>query len=330
MVQTGFGTPDASDCLQANSSKSSIYFDESTDLNLFLSTFLACTIHAPTGTNAPQAALTAAPLATVTRVEQLSAMACDDTGCTLSGADGIHRYDLGNGTLTPTEGEVDPAVDAWPVASEQPSMEEQWNEQVRNRWRSPFRREIPSPNGGRLRNVRGLTPGTSRVVRIGGSVVTARQGLDADAIAYPNVLALHPTGAEAYLIVWPNPDLIAFRAQTLKTTWRIRLGAPALGLFVSADGRYLLAETDGTSPEHQLLDYEPTPRTAPSDTDPAADPTLAWLERPEAKGTILVDLTIGEVVARLPGPAVGFYLLKDGAVVGSHGGVAVVRRPKEE
>jgi hypothetical protein len=270
------------------------------------------------------------PLATVTSVDQLSAMKCEADGCTLNGAGGVIRYNLEDGTVTAIEGVPDAMVEPWPEASAEQSLEELWNQQVKNHWRSPFRTEIPTPNGGRLRSVRGLTPGTSRVIRIGGSVITARQGLDAGDVAYPNALALHPTGAEAYLIVWPNPELIAFRAGTLKTTWRIRLGAPALGLFVSEDGRYLLAETDGTSPEHQLLDYEPTLRTPPPGIDPAADPSLAWLERPESKGTIVVDLTIGEVVARLPGRAVGFFLLEDGAVVASSGGVATIRRPTED
>ena len=292
--------------------------------------FLACTARVPSTTDATGAAENAVPLAKVTSLDQISTLKCDDAGCSVNAAGGIYQYSLETGTLTETEGVPEPMVEPWPVAVTALSLEEQWNTQVKNRWRSPFRAEIPTSNGGRLRSVRGLTPGTSRVIRIGGSVVTARQGLDAGDIAYPNALALHPTGTEAYLIVWPNPDLIAFRAQTLETTWRIRLGAPAQGLFISEDGRYLLAETDGTSPEHQLLDYEPTLRIPPPGIDPAADPSLAWLERPEPRGTIVVDLTIGEVVARLPGQATGFFLLKDGAVVASKGGLATIRRPKED
>ncbi len=299
-------------------------------LNWIFLIFMACTGHAPSSTDGTDIAKIEAPLATVTPVDQILSMQCGVGSCTINGAGGVYQYNVEDSRLTPTEDVPTPIVDPWPVASTEQSLGDQWNNQVKNRWRSPFRTEIPTPNGGRLRSVRGLTPGTSRVIRIGGSVITARQGLDPGDIAYPNALALHPTGAEAYLIVWPNPDLIAFRSQTLKTTWRIVLGAPAQGLFVSEDGRYLLAETDGIAPEHQLLDYEPTLRTPPEGIDPAADPALAWLERPEPTGTIVVDLTIGEVVARLPGRAIGFFLLVDGAVVSSSGGVVTIRRPTDE
>jgi hypothetical protein len=212
----------------------------------------------------------------------------------------------------------------WPVSDTEENLNARWNAAVAQRWRSPFRDKIPSPDGGFFRAQRGVSPGSSRVVRLGGSVVTARVGLDPGQPAYPNTLALHPTGQEAYHIVWPNPDLIAFNARTLKTTWRIRLGGPAVGLFVSADGRYLVAELDGKSPEHQLLDYEPTRLSAPEGVDPTANETLLWLERPAAERTALVDLTVGEVVAVLPGQAVGFARVEKGAVIASTGGVAAV------
>lgn len=222
-----------------------------------------------------------------------------------------------------------PEAQPWPIADQAPNLNELWNAAVANQWRSPFRTEIPAPDGGFFRSNRGLTPGTSRVVRLGGSVVTARIGLDPGPLAYPHTLALHPTGQEAYLIVWPNPDLIAFNARTLQTTWRIQIGGPALGLFVSADGRYLVAELDGDAPEHQLLDYEPPARRVPEGVDPSADASLAWLERPEAKRTALIDLTAGQVVAILPGKAVGFALIDKGAVIASSAGIAAVKWPED-
>jgi hypothetical protein len=169
-------------------------------------------------------------------------------------------------------------------------------------------------------------PGTSRVVRLGGSVITARTSLDPGQPGYPNTLALHPTGGEAYHIVWPNPDLIAFDAHSLKTTWRIQLDGPAVGLFVSPDGRYLVAELDGEAPDFQLLDYEPARRIPPAGVDPTADPALLWLNRPPAKRTVFIDLKLGDVVATLPGPMVSFVRI-DGSttVVASSGAVAILQ-----
>lgn len=268
------------------------------------------------------------PLATVHPLNQVTSLQCEPTLCEVSTMTGSVQFSPVTGPAEEIPAPPRPVLDPWPVNPQAPNLNTLWNESVANRWRSPFRPEIPAPDGGILRTNRGVTPGTSRVVRLGGSVVTARIGLDPGPTAYPNTLALHPTGQEAYLIVWPNPDLIAFNARTLQTTWRVQLGAPALGLFLSADGRYLVAELDGEASEHQLLDYEPAARVAPDGVDPNADASLTWLARPTAKQTALVDLTIGKVVALLPGKAVGFSLIDKGAVIASEAGIAAVAWPE--
>jgi hypothetical protein len=111
---------------------------------------------------------------------------------------------------------------------------------------------------------------------------------------------------------------------TLETTWRIGLGGPAQGLFVSEDGRYLVAEINGVAPEHQMLDYEPEPRLTPEATDPSADESYRWLNRPNASGTVLVDLGSGLVAARLKGTFVGLSIHKKGAVIATDSAVASV------
>ena len=252
-------------------------------------------------------------------------ISCDDAVCRVQSTDGPLEFDATSGTLRATEAEPLVPSDPWARSTATPALEESWNAQVKNQWRSPFRVQIPSAGGGRLRIQRGLTPGTSRVVRLGGSVLTARQSPDPGHVAYPNALALHPTGAESYLIVWPNSHLIAFDARTLQTTWRIRLGDSSQGLFVSEDGRYLVAESGAMAPEHQMLDYEPAVRVVPEGIDPAADEAFQWLERPTASHTVLVDLGSGRVAARLPGAFVGFALRSDGAVLASRDGIVRVR-----
>ena len=167
-------------------------------------------------------------------------------------------------------------------------------------------------------------------MRVGGKVVVARQAPPPEQILYPRVLALHPTGQEAYLIVWPNPDLIAFQPNSLETNWRIRLDGAAVGLFVSENGRYLLAELDGVAPEEQLLDYEGFPVAVPAGSDPISDEAIASLNRPTAQYTVVIDLAEGTTVARLPGPYVGFHLTKKGAVVASKHGVSILVASKQE
>lgn len=252
-------------------------------------------------------------------------LSCNDSACRVQAVDGPLEFDATSGAIRDVEGE--PAIPSapWAPSDAVPALEETWNAQVKNQWRSPFRAQVPSPDGGRLRIQRGLTPGTSRVVRLGGSVLTARQSPDPGHVAYPNALALHPTGAESYLIVWPNSHLIAFDARTLQTTWRIRLGESSQGLFVSEDGRYLVAESGAKAPEHQMLDYEPVAREAPEGVDPTADEAFGWLNRPTASHTVLVDIGSGRVAARLPGAFVGFALRADGAVMASQDGIVRVR-----
>ena len=152
--------------------------------------------------------------------------------------------------------------------------------------------------------------------------MTARQGLDPDSPSYPWTLALHPTGTEAYHIVWSNADIIAFNTRTLETSWRIRLSGPAVGLFVSADGRYLVAEVDAMAPEEQLLDYAPVQRQAPEGGDPYGDGAWASIDRPAAARTALVDLSLGEAVAEVPGTFVGFHPFPEGAVIAGSAGIA--------
>lgn len=287
---------------------------------------IGCSAHRGTtaSVNATEAQID--PVIAVQSVGGIQAIQCTtDAECTVFATEGNQRFEPTTGELVASDAAPLEIAPPWPEAAEPSSIGERWNLQIKNLWRSPFQAHVPNPNGGSLRLQRGLTPGTSRVVRLGGASLTARQAPDPGPVAYPNALALHPTGTEAYLVVWPNPQLIAFNARTMETTWRTGLGGPAQGLFVSRDGRYLIAESGGIAPEHQLLDYEPLARTPPTGIDPAADASFGWLERPKASGTLLVDLAVGRVVATLPGPFIGFAARKDGAVIASDSAIASVR-----
>ena len=252
---------------------------------------------------------------------------CEAKECTIQTQTTQHSLNVESGELAALDSPTPEANDeqaSWSLLENPETLADQWNRQIANDWRSPFRREVPSPDGGSLRMVRGLSAHTSRIMRVGGKVVVARQAPPPDGLLYPRIMALHPTGQEAYLIVWPNPDLIAFQPNSLATNWRIRLGDPAVGLFVSEDGRFLVAETGGVAPEGQLLDYESNPVDVPTGQDPISDQAVTFINRPLATSTVVVDLALGGPVARLPGPFVGFQLTESGAVVASTSGVSVV------
>lgn len=280
--------------------------------------FLGCAAHKPDVSPASTAAEPEVVLASVHPVADVKDVTCDENGCIVFTKGGQFKLGINSMNLTPLEPAV--AADAQPSGTpetqETPALEEQWNSQISNGWRSPFRREVPAAGGGQMRMVRGLTPGTSRIIRTGGGLQT-RPAPDPSHLSYPRTLALHPTGQEAYLIVWPNSLLTAFSAKTLDTTWNLDLGGSAVGLFVTKEGRYLLAETGGEAPSEQLLDYESDPIAAPPGTDPIANRLFPLYDRPQATHTVLVDLSLGEVIARLPGPAAGMGSTPQGILVAS-------------
>ena len=288
--------------------------------SLFL--LLGCSPKAPPVTK-PTVGLDEKPaLAPFISVPGLQSVACASQTCTLYAADGVYKVNVEGMTLKPTDEPPRPPEDVWPARVASSSLAEDWNARTKNNWRSPFQATIPSPDGGVFKLHRSATPGTSRIARIGGHVMTARQGLDPDSPAYPWTLALHPTGTEAYHIAWSNPDVIAFNTRTLETSWRIRLSGPAVGLFVSADGRYLVAEIDSSVAEEQLLDFVPVRRQNPDGGEPFGDGAWSGIHRPIAKRTVLVDLKVGAAVAEVPGSFVSFHAFRDGALISGSGGVA--------
>ncbi|MGB0639751.1 MAG: hypothetical protein ACPGTU_10485 [Myxococcota bacterium] len=292
-----------------------------------LALFLGCAAHRPDASPVTMAAEPEVVLASVHPVAGVKDVSCDEKGCIVVTQEGSFRLGVNSMNLTPLESVVtaDPQPSGTSAIQETPALDEQWNTQISNGWRSPFRREIPTAGGGQMRMVRGLTPGTSRIVRTGGGLQT-RPAPDPSHLSYPRTLALHPTGQEAYLIVWPNSLLTAFSTKTLDTTWNLDLEGSAVGLFVTKEGRYLLAETGGEAPSEQLLDYESDPIAATPGTDPIANHLFPLYVRPQATHTVVVDLSLGDVIARLPGPAAGMSSTPQGILVASTQAVSWIPR----
>ena len=123
-------------------------------------------------------------------------------------------------------------------------------------WRSPFQTRLPSPGGGVVSYLRGLEPSSAQLMRTGSAPAIAPAPASSEPATYPGWLALHPTGREAYVLVWPGGELRAIDPVRLAEHWRLALRPGAHGLFVDPGGRYLLAEQSGAVAHDRLVDFD--------------------------------------------------------------------------
>ena len=296
-----------------------------------VSWLVGCAVHqVPTGPTSEPIAQHEAELRSNSIIRELDGIervTCAEGECFVQTADGTYPIDLA--TLEPgTRQETNPQPGT--VISLQSSPKEvhvRWNEQIAGQWRSPFQDQIPTVQGGTLRYVRGLSMGGSRIIRTGGGIL-AKTAPDAGPVAYPRSLALHPTGGEAYLIVWPDSSITGFDPTTLRTHWRMDVGAPVTGLFITADGLHLIAETGGTAPEEQLLDYDSGHLAVNEGIDPTGDPHFSQINRPIARQTLVVSIANRSVVTLVPGRYLSLHPLDSGvSLLATTDALATVREP---
>ncbi len=172
-----------------------------------------------------------------------------------------------------------------------------WNTAIRSEWRSSFGRVAVAPGGGRLTFLRGVD-GAGTLVRAGGGSRAIRVATVTTAANFPAWIALHPTGTEAYLVVWPSPWVRAFDPSTLASRWTLLLDGAAQGLFVDATGRWLLVGV-GAGGTDRLTDWA-LPAVDSTD-DPARDEVLRAQERPTIQKTLVIDLASHTVAAEAEG-----------------------------
>jgi hypothetical protein len=233
-------------------------------------------------------------------MDNLRSLSCEGGECVVVLDEKAWRFDAEKMALNePIEPPKAHAITA--LSSTETPVEDAWNQVIQNRWRSPFASRVPTPEGGRLSFVRGLGVAGAQVVRSGGGIRTRPAPSSTAPIAYPRRLAVHQTGHQAYLIAWPHPEIIAFDPRTLKTAWRADMDAPVVGLFVDRTGRYLVVETGGEAPAHQLLDYPTEPPKSPPDVDPYADRYWPSIPRPTARHTVVLDVNTVEIAMDMPG-----------------------------
>lgn len=209
-------------------------------------------------------------------------------------------------------------------ASDSAALATRWNAMIAKGWRSPFQTRLPSPGGGVVSYLRGLEPSSAQLMRTGPMPAIGPGPASTEPASYPGWLALHPTGREAYVLVWPGGELRAIDPARLTDHWRLALRPGAHGLFVDPGGRYLLAEQAGEVEHDRFVDFEV--QTVGAGADPTGDAELALRSRPPGTETVAIDLARHETALTLDGAYVAWVPRGDaGFVVATRTTIALLR-----
>ena len=217
----------------------------------------------------------------------------------------------GSGQLgEPRALELAPAADPrTPLA-----LAEEWNDMRARELRVPFRQRVPTRDQGTLSYLRGASNGSAQLVRTGSRHLMEAVPAVPGAASYPRWLAMHPTGRESFLMVWPDTILAAIDPDSLDRRWELHLRGPAHGLFIDATGRWLVLAEGGTRELERILDFDALGPDWPADRDPSSDAALLSSERPGASAVVVVDLSGPRIATRLTGEYRGFGSAPDGGV----------------
>lgn len=194
------------------------------------------------------------------------------------------------------------------------ALREGWNRMREAGWRVPFALRVPTRDGGTLGYLRGAGGSQAQLTRTGRSARMESWPATRTPVSYPRWLAMHPTGAEAFLLTWPEPTLTALDPDSLEARWELHLRGPAHGLFVDATGRWLVLAEGGAVDAERLLDYDEAPAPWLPGRDPSEDAALRRSDRPASSSTVVVDLSGPRLAARLAGAYRGFARGPDGTV----------------
>jgi hypothetical protein len=258
-----------------------------------------------TGTSLARVDLEPLALTTIASLAQTGTLVTDEQGWAL-----VHACDTRwcRASLDPETGalgadaSLPTPVPAFP--SDATALATRWNAMIAKGWRSPFQTRLPSPGGGVVSYLRGLEPSSAQLMRTGPTPAIAPAPAATEPASYPGWLALHPTGREAYVLVWPGGELRAIDPARLGERWRLALRPGAHGLFVDPGGRYLLAEQAGEVTHDRFVDFDV--ETIGAGADPTGDAELALRARPPGAETVAIDLARHEPALTLDGPYVAW------------------------
>jgi len=191
----------------------------------------------------------------------------------------------------------DPVGEPPPPVDQARRFEAQWNAARAAAGRLPFASSVPAAGGGVLTLLRGVD-GRGQIFRSGGGAGVIPVPVTPSPATWPAPFALHPSGQELYLLPWPTGSVRALDRTTLGTRWTVSLDGAGQGLFVDADGRFLLALV-GAPDLDQFSDWPV--RQPPPDAPCCADEALRGESRPPAEAVVVVDLVEHRVALRVEG-----------------------------
>lgn len=208
----------------------------------------------------------------------------------------------------------DPALEPAP-APENPALAErnQWAGLMEAGRRLPFARRVPVSGGGMFTYQRELGGGAGKLLRIGGGFRSIDAPGTQHTVTSEGWLAIHPSGLEVYLLLWPEPKLHAYDARSLSPRWSVELPGPAQGLFVDPAGRYTLLSLTAPPDPDRLTDYPAPALAADADVEQLMGSLALPDDRPTADGVLLVDLAAHRIAAQASGAFRGWLSTPDGA-----------------
>ena len=225
-------------------------------------------------------------------------------------------------------GEAEPLKLVAPSDGRDPvRIREGWNQMRAEGWRVPFVSRVPTRDGGTLAYLRGAGGSSAQLARTGRDPQLLAWPAARGAVGNPRWLGMHPTGREAFLLIWPEPKLVSVDPDTLSKRWELAMRGPAHGLFIDASGRYLVVAEAGEIDPDRLLEYDPAGAPWPEGRDPAEDAAIRGWDRPSANSTVVIDLSGPAIAKRIAGAYRGFAVAPDGTVwLASDGGITRVAR----
>lgn len=222
--------------------------------------------------------------------------ACEDGRC--AGSLNLDPVELGTRTAVTVqapvlEGEVPSLV------SQGESFAALWNAVIAHHWRVPFLRTVFTPTGGPVALLRGVG-GQGQLMRAGMPPRLAPLPVTSSPATWPAGLALHPSGGELYVLLWPTPTLRAVDPLSLATRWTAPLEGAGQGLFIHPGGRFVLV-SEGPGGTDRFVDWPIETLDPTSPSDPCADERLRLQDRPPQTAAVVVDLATHAVAARASG-----------------------------
>lgn len=207
------------------------------------------------------------------------------------------------------EPELEPAPPPNPAIAERAA----WAALMEASGRLPFQRRVPVAGGGMVTYQRELGGGPGKLMRIGGGFRSVTAPGTTHDVSCEGWLAPHPSGLEAYLLLWPAPELYAYDTRSMAQRWSIDLPGSAQGLYVDPAGRYALLSLTAPPDPDRLTDHPAAGLEIEAPAQPLQGTSALPPDPPEPIGVVLVDLAAKRISAQAQGAYRAWLAAPDGA-----------------